>query len=34
MSWDAANLESVKSAQKLGYVLDEAYDTYYVNYIR
>lgn len=33
-SWDAANLESVKLAQKLGYVLKEPYDTYYVNYIR
>lgn len=29
-SWDAANPESVKLAQKLGYVLDGAYDTYYI----
>lgn len=31
-SWDAANLESVKLAQKLGYILDEPYDTYYIKY--
>ncbi|MGL4570577.1 MAG: GNAT family N-acetyltransferase [Clostridium sp.] len=31
-SWDAANLNSVKLAKKLGYVLDKPYDTYYVNY--
>ena len=30
-SWDAANMESVKLAQKLGYVLEGAYDTYCVN---
>jgi RimJ/RimL family protein N-acetyltransferase len=29
-SWDAANLESVTLAQKLGYVLEEPYDTYYI----
>ncbi|WP_449354150.1 GNAT family N-acetyltransferase [Virgibacillus natechei] len=28
-SWDAANPESAELAQKLGYVLDGAYDTYY-----
>lgn len=31
-SWDAANPESVKLAQKLGYILEEPYDTYYINY--
>lgn len=30
-SWDAANLESVKLAQKLGYFLVESYDTYYIS---
>lgn len=30
-SWDAANFESANLAQKLGYVLEEAYDTYYIN---
>ncbi|WP_309244968.1 GNAT family N-acetyltransferase [Clostridium tagluense] len=30
-SYDAANLESVALAQKLGYVLDESYDTYYIH---
>lgn len=30
-SWDAANLTSAKLAQKLGYVLDEQYDTYYIH---
>lgn len=30
-SWDAANLISVALAQKLGYVLDKPYDTYYVS---
>ncbi|WP_307720455.1 GNAT family N-acetyltransferase [Clostridium tagluense] len=30
-SYDAANLESVALAQKLGYVLDEPYDTYYIH---
>lgn len=29
-SWEAANLESVALAQKLGYVLDSPYDTYYI----
>lgn len=33
-SWDAANLESANLAQKLGYILDEPYDTYYVNHPR
>ena len=33
-SWDAANLQSVNLAQKLGYVLDNAYDTYYIRNIR
>lgn len=33
-SWDAANLQSVNLAQKLGYVLDDAYDTYYIRNIR
>ncbi len=31
-SWDAANLESVDLAKKLGYVFNEAYDTYYIDY--
>ncbi len=30
-SWDAANIESVKLAEKLGYVLEGAYDTYYID---
>lgn len=30
-SWDAANLESVKLAQKFGYILEGPYDTYYIN---
>ena len=30
-SWDAANLESVALAEKLGYVLEGAYDTYYIH---
>lgn len=29
-SWDAANLNSVGLAEKLGYVLDKPYDTYFV----
>lgn len=33
-NWDAANLDSVKLAEKLGYILEEAYDTYYINYER
>lgn len=32
-NWDAANLDSVSLAEKLGYVLEEQYDTYYINYI-
>ncbi|WP_027632178.1 GNAT family N-acetyltransferase [Clostridium hydrogeniformans] len=31
-SWDAANTSSLNLAEKLGYVLEEAYDTYYVHY--
>ena len=31
-SWDAANLTSVALAEKLGYVLDHSYDTYYIKY--
>jgi len=30
-SWDGANEESVKLAQKIGYKLQEAYDTYFIN---
>ncbi|SET14422.1 Protein N-acetyltransferase, RimJ/RimL family [Oceanobacillus limi] len=30
-SWDAANEESVKLAEKLGYVFEEDYDTYYIH---
>jgi RimJ/RimL family protein N-acetyltransferase len=30
-SWDAANQESAKLAEKLGYVFAEAYDTYYIH---
>lgn len=30
-SWDAANLNSVSLAKKLGYILDKPYDTYYIN---
>lgn len=30
--WDAANLESVDLAKKLGYVFKESYDTYYIEY--
>lgn len=30
-SWDAANPESAKLAKQLGYVYEEAYDTYYIN---
>lgn len=30
-NWDAANLTSVALAEKLGYVLDKPYDTYYIN---
>ncbi len=31
-NWDAANFDSVNLAQKLGYVLEKPYDTYYINY--
>lgn len=31
-SWDAANLTSVHLAEKLGYVMDEPYDTYHIKY--
>lgn len=31
-NWDAANLKSVNLAQKLGYVLEADYDTYYIHY--
>jgi len=31
-SWDAANTESVDLAEKLGYKMEEPYDTYYINY--
>ncbi|MCM1988733.1 GNAT family N-acetyltransferase [Oceanirhabdus seepicola] len=31
-SWDAANSESVALAEKLGYIMEEPYDTYYINY--
>ncbi|MFD2445433.1 GNAT family N-acetyltransferase [Bacillus sp. CGMCC 1.16607] len=31
-SWDAANSESAHLAQRLGYILEEAYDTYFINY--
>ncbi|QWU45558.1 GNAT family N-acetyltransferase [Bacillus sp. NP247] len=30
-NWDAANTKSAKLAEKLGYVFDQAYDTYFVN---
>lgn len=30
-SWDAANLISVDLAKKLGYIMDKAYDTYYIS---
>lgn len=33
-SWDAANEESVKLAQKLGYNFQESYDTYFIDYKR
>lgn len=33
-SWDAANEESLHLAQKLGYVLKETYDTYFIEYIK
>lgn len=31
-SWDGANLSSVALAEKLGYVLEKPYDTYYIHY--
>lgn len=31
-SWDAANPSSVTLAEKLGYVLEKPYDTYYIHY--
>ncbi|GEL78509.1 zwittermicin A resistance protein ZmaR [Tenuibacillus multivorans] len=30
-SWDGANMESVKLAEKLGYILNEPYDTYFID---
>ncbi|KFN01344.1 GNAT family N-acetyltransferase [Bacillus clarus] len=30
-NWDAANSTSAKLAEKLGYVFDKAYDTYFIN---
>lgn len=33
-SWDAANLTSVHLAEKLGYVMDDPYDTYHIKYKR
>lgn len=33
-SWDGANNESVKLAEKLGYIFKESYDTYFINYIK
>lgn len=32
-SWDGANSESVKLAEKLGYVYKESYDTYFIEYV-
>ncbi|MDZ4992083.1 GNAT family N-acetyltransferase [Clostridium perfringens] len=32
-NWDAANLESVALAEKLGYVMKKGYNAYYVEYI-
>ncbi|MBK3496952.1 GNAT family N-acetyltransferase [Viridibacillus sp. YIM B01967] len=31
-NWDAANLDSSMLAQKLGYILEEEYDTYFIDY--
>ena len=31
-NWDAANLESVHMAKKIGFIFDKEYDTYYINY--
>ncbi|KAA0965714.1 GNAT family N-acetyltransferase [Sporosarcina sp. ANT_H38] len=33
-SWDAANNESVKLAEKLGYIFKESYDTYFIEYVK
>lgn len=33
-SWDGANNESVKLAEKLGYIFKESYDTYFIDYVR
>ncbi|UTR13065.1 GNAT family N-acetyltransferase [Evansella sp. LMS18] len=33
-SWDAANSESVELAKKLGYILKESYDTYFIENIK
>ncbi|HCQ88916.1 MAG TPA: GNAT family N-acetyltransferase [Clostridium sp.] len=33
-NWDADNLNSVSLAEKLGYILEKPYDTYYINYER
>lgn len=33
-SWDGANNESVKLAEKLGYIFKESYDTYFIDYIK
>ncbi|WP_422124529.1 GNAT family N-acetyltransferase [Planococcus sp. X10-3] len=30
-SWDAANVESLQLAEKLGYIFKEAYDTYFID---
>ncbi|HSJ37158.1 MAG TPA: GNAT family N-acetyltransferase, partial [Planococcus sp. (in: firmicutes)] len=30
-SWDAANAESAKLAEKLGYIFKETYDTYFID---
>lgn len=32
LSWDASYLNSVALAQKIGYIMEEPYDTYYINY--
>ena len=31
-SWDGANNESVKLAEKIGYIFKESYDTYFIDY--
>lgn len=33
-SWDGANNESVKLAEKLGYIFKESYDTYFIEYVK